>query len=294
MIVYRKSVRVSSQPDSVISENNLDAFSRIRASDPTSLFSTQCQYNASPLQLESFATGTGGAPSHSADSRMVVLSCTTGTGTSGIQSYKYMPYQAGKSHLIAMTGVIGSAVSGAVVDFGYFDAGNGIFLRQNGTSGMQLVRRTSTSGSVVNNAVEQSAWTYDGVVSTTSIDFTKSIIMIIDLQFLGMGRVRVGFDIDGKIDWVHEFLNAGVLSVPYMQTATLPIGMLITATSTDSTKTCYFKCASVMSEGGSNEDFGFLFSTPESTVTASNGARTHLLSIRPKTTYGGITNRTLF
>jgi hypothetical protein len=42
------------------------------------------------------------------------------------------------------------------------------------------------------------------------------------------------------------------------------------------------------------EDFAFAFSTPEATVTASSGARTHLVSVRPKTTFNSITNRETF
>ena len=38
-----------------------------------------------------------------------------------------------------------------------------------------------------------------------------------------MGRVRCGFDVAGVIYYAHEFLNANVLAVPYMQTASLPI-----------------------------------------------------------------------
>ncbi len=63
-----------------------------------------------------------------------------------------------------------------------------------------------------------------------------------------MGRVRVGFDIDGVIYYAHQFLNANNLSVPYMQSATLPIRMVVTSTSSGSTKTSYFKCATVQSE----------------------------------------------
>lgn len=278
---------------------NLDAFSRLRTSNPESLFSVQCQYNAAPLVMEAGNTGTGVAPAHSANTRMVALSATAGSGTSFLQSYQYIPYQPGKSHQILMTAVIGAGVAGAVVDLGYFDANNGIFLRQNGASGLQLVRRTSTSGSVVDNTVAQASWSIDPLTgsgpSGITLDITQSLILVIDLQFLGMGRVRVGFDIGGVIVYVHEFLNANVIAVPYMQTATLPVAMLLTATSTATTKTCNFKCASVNSEGGVADDFPYNFATtPEATVTASSGARTHLLSLRPKTTFNSITNRALF
>lgn len=278
---------------------NLDAFSRLRVSQPENLFNVQCQYNKATIQMESGATGTGVTPAHSADTRMVKLSATSGTGTSFMQSYSYIPYQPGKSQEIAVTFVLDAAVANTTVDVGYFDANNGIFLRQNGTTNYQIIRRTKTSGSVVDtgaNAVAQADWNIDTMLSGTgpsgkTIDLTKAQILIIDLQFLGMGRVRVGFDIDGVIYYVHEFKNANSLSVPYMQTGSLPVQMLLTATTSGATKDAYFKCAAVHSEGGNSNEFGYLFATPEATETAASGSRTHILSIRPKTTFNSIENR---
>ena len=274
---------------------NLDAFSRVRVSNPSIQFDVQCQYDASPLKMEVGATGTGVTPTHDANTRMVTVSATAGSGTSFIQSYEYIPYQPGRSQLIFMTGVIGAAVAGAVVDFGYFDAANGVYFCQNGTSGLQFVRRTSTSGSVVDNAVAQASWNIDPLDGTgpsgITLDVTKAFILVIDGQFLGMGRVRCGFDIDGEIVYAHEFLNANVLTVPYSQTLSLPVQCLITATAIGSTKTASFKCASVTSEGGEFDAGGYTFATPEQTVTAASGARTHILSMRPRTTFNSKTNR---
>jgi hypothetical protein len=281
-------------PTAIFDGANLDAFSRLRASNPSSLFSVQCQYNEAPLVMESGTTGTGVAPVHSINDRMVKLRATSGTGTSYIQSFQYVPYQPGKSHLICITGVLGAGVAGATVDVGYFDADNGIFLRQNGTSGLQIVRRTKTSGSVVEEVVSKVNW---NINPSIQFDESKSFILIIDLQYLGMGRVRCGFDADGEVKYFHEFLNANAMAVPYMQTATLPVQMLLTATATALAKDCYFKCAAVSSEGGLAvfEDFSFSFATPDLSVTAGSGARTHLVSLRPKTTFNSITNReTLF
>lgn len=274
---------------------NLDAFSRLRTSHPTGLFSAQCQYDADPLLFEGGATGTGVAPAHNTDTRMVKLSATTGTGTSFFQSYEHVPYQAGKSQLIFVTGLLDAGLAGAVVDVGLFNADNGIFFRQNGASGLQFVRRTSTSGSVVNNTVSQASWNIDPLDGTgrsgITLDTTKVFILVIDAQYLAMGRVRVGFDLGGEIIYAHEFLNANVLTTPYMQTLTLPVQMLLTATSTGSTKNCYFKCASVSSEGGFADDSGYTFATPEGTVTAGSGTQTHILSLRPLTTFNSKTNR---
>ncbi|MEI6186875.1 MAG: LAGLIDADG family homing endonuclease [Alphaproteobacteria bacterium] len=198
------------------------------------------------------------------------------------------------SQFIALTGVVGTGVAGAVVDYGYGDSLNGIFLRQSGTT-MQVVQRSNTSGAVVETVISQSAWNLDKMDGTgnsgITFDVTKAFILIMDLQFLGMGRVRFGFDINGVVYYFHQIFNANVLAVPYMQQATLPISVTLTTTATIATKTCYFKCATVQSEGGSLQNFGYNFATPEGTVTAGNGARTSLLALRPLTTFNGIPNR---
>lgn len=275
---------------------NIDAFSRLRVSQPVGLFDVQCQYNDQPLVMETGATGTGVAGAHDANTRMVALAKTNGTGTSFLQSYEYIPYQAGKSQLVFITGLLGAAVASELADVGLFDAANGIFLRQNGTTNLQIIRRTSTSGSIVDNAVAQTSWNIDKLdgtgVSGKTLDVTKVFILVIDAQFLGMGRVRIGFDIDGVICWAHQFLNANVLAVPYMQSLTLPVQMLVSGSGAG--KTSYFKCASVSSEGGSENVSAFSFATAEQTVTAGSATATHLLSVRPKTTFNGIANRTRF
>ena len=278
---------------------SLDAFSRLRISNPEALFATQTQYNSDSVQLETGVTGTGIASSYSTSTRMTALAVGAGTGTAFLQGYDYLPYQTGKSQLIATTFVIGTAVAGAVVDVGYFDANNGVIFRQNGTTNLQFVLRTSTGGSVSDaNVVAQSVWNIDKFDGTgpsgITLDITKSQILFIDLQFLAMGRVRIGFDVNGVVYYAHQFLNANNLSVPYMQTATLPIGMFINATTIGSTKTTYFKCATVQSEGGAENLTGNWLSTPSVSATAGNATRVPILAIRPKTTFNGITNRMTF
>ena len=272
---------------------NFDAFSRLRVSDPVGLFSAQCQYDAEPLLFECGSTGSGVTPTHSANDRMLTVSATN-TGTSFVQSYEYTPYQAGKSQLIFITGVLGAAVINTVTEVGSFDSANGLFIRQASDGTISAVRRTSTSGGVVDNVIPQSTWNVDKLDGTgtsgITLDVTKAFILVIDAQFLAMGRVRFGFDIDGQIIICHESLHANVLAVPYMQTLSLPVQMLLTSAG-GSKNTARFKCAAVSSEGGFAEDLGYTFSTPEGTVTAASGARTHILSLRPKTTFNSITNR---
>jgi hypothetical protein len=127
-------------------------------------------------------------------------------------------------------------------------------------------------------------------ISGKTLDLTKVQILVIDFQALYVGRVRVGFDIDGVVCWVHQFLHANVVAYPYFKTANLPIRCGMTCTGTVSA-TMNFVCSTVQTENGESSKEGFHFAQ-DASVTAANGAKTHLLSIQPKTTFNSIANRT--
>jgi len=99
----------------------------------------------------------------------------------------------------------------------------------------------------------------------------------------------MGFDIGGQIIYCHEFNHANVDTYPYIQTANLPLRAWMTCTDTVST-TMDLICCAVASEGGAEDTTGYLFAA-EGTVTAASGARTHILSIQPLTSFNGIANR---
>lgn len=269
-----------------------DAFSRLRVSDPVTLLAVQQQYDNNPLLMEGGASGAGVAPTFNSAIRISSLSAA-GAGTSFLQSYQYSAYQPGKSQLIAVTFVIGAGVAGVTKDNGYFDSSNGVFFRQNGVTNLQMILRSSTSGAPVDTAIAQASWNMDRLDGTGSsgftLDVTKAQIWFCDLQFLGMGRVRTGFDIDGVFVVAHEFRNANVLTVPYMQSASLPVQALLT--SAGNAASMQFKCCTVISEGGYQLTANVAASTPSISITAASGARTHAISVRPKLLFNALTNR---
>lgn len=277
--------------------SNIDAFGHLRVSNPEALVAIQCGYDLEPLLMEGGNTGTGIAPVYDAVTRLARLRVNIGTGVSFFQSYTYWVYQPGRSQQIEMTGLFGTPVANAIVDVGYFDGANGIFYRQNGTNGVQMVVRSSTSGVPVNQAVNQANWNidkFDGLgPSGLVLDTTTVFILALDFQFLGMGRVRIGFDIGGIIYYAHEFLHANIITVPYMQTASLPIAMLITGTAILAQSNAFLKGATVISEGGLLKGLGLSFSTPDVTAIAAT-TRTHFLSIRPKLLFNGLQNRIFY
>ena len=129
-----------------------------------------------------------------------------------------------------------------------------MFFELNGTS-KRFVVRSYTSGSVVDTVVSQSSWNVDKFDGTgpsgITLDTTKTHILYTDIEWLGVGTVRMGFVIDGLLYICHKFNHANNISTVYMTTASLPIRMEITNTGTTaSSSTMKQICSSVMSEGG--------------------------------------------
>jgi len=272
---------------------NLDAFSRLRVSTSVGMFDSTFQYDLQPL-LYYQTVANSGAIAHTPNYSSAKLSTAAVASSSAVlQSKQYHRYIPAKSQLVVMTQVFGTAVANIIRRAGYFDANDGIFLEQNGTSDVAIVQRTSTSGSPSDAArVVQADWNIDPLngngASGITLNLSKASILVIDLQWLGMGRVRVGFDINGVIYYAHQFLNANSLTVPYMKTANLPVRW---EASGNGVSDMYATCAAVVSEGGVEFDRGFLFTRSSGSISAGNGVRTPIVCIRPAATFNSITNR---
>jgi hypothetical protein len=148
--------------------------------------------------------------------------------------------------------------------------------------------------------------------SKLKLDFTKTQILVIQAQWLGVGRVVVGFDVDGVIYPAHIFYNANRLVLPYTQSFNLPVrmearnvggnivsrtgyfdasnGVFLETTSTAEGGTVNFVCCSVQSEGGVAVR-GFAKTTSNGTVTTAVTTRRPILSIRNAATYNSLVNR---
>jgi hypothetical protein len=231
----------------------LDAFGRIRVSQPFTLFDSSHRY-ADNGQFDTATSGTA-STTHSADTSTVSLNVDTGSGDQIIRETKRVfSYQPGKSLLIMNTFVMNAAKTGLRQRVGFFGANNGIFLEQDGTT-VNLVKRSYITGSVVDTKVAQSSWNGDKLNGTgesgLTLDLTKAQIFWIDIEWLGVGSVRCGFIIDGKYYVAHTFHHANSVADVYMTTATLPIRYEITNTAaTASSSTLKQICSTVLSEGG--------------------------------------------
>lgn len=237
-----------------------DAFGRLRTSNIFTLFDSFHRYQDNGKLTEH----TNGAASsrHDASSGTIVMTVDTSAGDAIYrESSRVFAYQPGKSLLILQTFCMAAGKSGLRQRQGYFDAHNGVYVQLDGST-LSFVRRSSVSGTVKETVVSQDDWNHDTLkgdgVSGYTLDITRVQIMFIDIEWLGVGSVRMGFVIDGKFCLCHVFHHANQPStavsdttLPYMTTACLPIrAELENITNTTSVSNYRLICTTVISEGG--------------------------------------------
>ena len=276
----------------------VDAFSRLRVSNPYNQFGAFNEYKINPFNYITATAGTGTA-TLSTTTKLVTLATggTVANARAVIQSRAYMRYVPGRSQFVAQTSVFGTQPkAGCVKRVGYYEDRNGLFLQWDAT-GASFVRRSDVTGSIVDTAFPQTSWNIDKMDGTgpsqITLDLTKGQIFWLDFQYLGMGRVRFGFDIGGILITCHEVNHANLTDVqPYMATANLPLRWEILNTGTAAqAETMTMFCGKCDSEGGF--ELSSVQYSASNGVTAKNTSTTliPLISLRPGPTFNGVTNR---
>lgn len=279
-------------------DGRIDAFGRQRVSEPFTLADYKHVYALHP----EFITEKSGAGSDVAFvSNIAAERLTVGTGATDFvvrQSRMYHPYQPGKSQLILISFKLNGTQANADKRVGYFDDRNGVFLLYDDAGELSFVERRYVTGSPVDFPEAQSAWNVDRCDGTGpsgfDINASATQLMFIDFQWLGVGRVRVGFVHDGKYILAHEFYHSNTLTTVYWSNPALPVraeirntGALAAATDFD------FICSSVQSEGGYSEA-GFDFSAHTAVRAIGNPPNTlPVMAIRLANTFKGDLNRVL-
>ncbi len=279
---------------------DIDAFGRKRVSDPTTLLDNSFEYDLQPLFWDTSLSG-GADITHDSDKHAASMTVSGSTaGTAILQTFAYHPYQKGKSQRTVATFVLGARATGITRRIGYFDASDGIFLEQT-NAGLFMVLRSSTSGAVVNTRVAKADWSqnnFDGNgdnidgANPIDLDEIRRQILDMDIEWLGAGRVRYGFNIDGMTIYAHYINNANAgTPAPYMRTGTLPIRYEIVNDGTGAASELVAMCSVVFSEGGFERERGIPFTANRGVTSASVAARRPVVTIRPKATFNGLTNR---
>jgi hypothetical protein len=285
---------------------NQDAFDRLRVCNPVTLFEINHSIGKLPFLVDEIVSGVGATSNAIMDNSYIQMAISAGsTGQVIRQTYEYVPYQSGKSKLMIFSGVIEThgGLPNVISRIGCFDSsvektvvhgtGNGVFFELNGTDLYAVIRLNNVDG----ERVIRTSWNYDkfdglgpsGFALTTA-DFANARIFAIDMEWLGVGRVRFGFFINGQFHLGHSFDHSGIggssgITAPYTKTAKLPVRFEISCSSTSGLTGPEMRmiCGSIISEGG-YDPTGMSFSYGRSTgVSWGNNQRfiaRHIISIK--------------
>ena len=235
-----------------------DAFGRLRVSNPFTLFDSQHRYQINDKW--NYVTSGGAATVYDTNGSLVNLNTNLSSGSQIVgETKRVMPYQPGKSLLIYSTFTMTNVQANQRQRVGYFGAQNGIYFEMDGTTA-NFVLRSYISGSISETRKAKGTWNVDNLDGTgpsgiNLSNFSNSLILFIDIEWLGVGDVRVGFVLNGTYVHCHTFKHTPTggspISGTYMTTACLPLRYELTNTGTVTASGNLKQiCNSVISEGG--------------------------------------------
>jgi hypothetical protein len=270
-------------------EQTLDAFGKQRVTTPSTLLDvrfpstgTTPQTTQNQLVVNTYVTA-GGAWAVNAPVNGTLLLTATGAAPGVVlsQSRNFVVYQPGKSFLMLFSGVFKPTNNTYNSAVGLFDTDvvtplpgyvkNGVYLSF--AAGVPSVNITATG---ITTSYPQSAWNIDKMDglgrSKLNLNFTNCQLFVIDLEWLGVGRVRFGFYAFGRIQYCHQVTNINALTGPYTPTMDLPISYMLWSAAPTLGATLTQICSTVISEGGYT-----LVGRPFGANTGSNQATQEIL-----------------
>ncbi len=207
------------------------------------------------------STANGGSATWNINTNWVDMAVGSTQGSKVIrQTRNVMRYLPGRSSQLTYAVRLQTPVTGIRRRLGLFDEQNGFYFEDAGVIGedglpeYNVVVRTSTSGSLVENRVPRSQWNGDRLdglgPSGITADATKAQMITFDYEWYGAGQIVVGFVINGYTYTVHTFNHANITTVPWSSTPFLPIRLEIeNLTGVAGTHYLYQGSNSLISEG---------------------------------------------
>jgi hypothetical protein len=207
------------------------------------------------------STANGGSATWNINTNWVDMAVGSTLGSKVIrQTRNVMRYLPGRSSQLTYAVRLESPVTGIRRRLGLFDEANGFYFEDAGVLGADglpeynVVVRSSTSGSLVENRVPRSQWNGDRLdglgPSGITADATKAQMITFDYEWYGAGQIVVGFVINGYTYIVHTFNHGNVTTVPWSSTPFLPIRLEIeNLTGVSGTHYLYQGSNSLISEG---------------------------------------------
>lgn len=269
-----------------------DAFGWLRVSSTNLRGFGNFEYGLNARLMESSVSGTGAVTNLVNESAVSLSTGGTASGAKAIaQSRTFYRYIPGRSQLIRCTGSLAALTTNVRQRVGYFSGRDGLFLEADGVD-LYFVRRSYTSGAAVDVRIPRSQWydPFDGSgPSGISLDFTTTFLMWLDMEWLGVGRYRIGFASPetGELLVAYQAAGTNVLTVPYIRSASLPVRYEIENTGpAAATRVLKWICFSVDSEGGEDPNLSIQGSIDSGTTATAlaNGTFRPIIAMRAKTT----------
>jgi hypothetical protein len=269
-----------------------DAFGRTKVSLPTSLLDSIIEHDMNNTFVDYLTNGTG-AVAFDNTNKLVNMNVTTADDYAVIETIANGKYQPGKA-LEFVASTLLATETGIIKRCGYCTVrGIGITATNQIVNGVYLENKEGViswnivKNSIVTESVTQANWNVDILdgsgASYFNLDMASVQLPYIDLQFLAVGTVRVGFNINGKDIIVHEFYHANNnFTSTYMQTANLPVHYSITSTiGAGSMKAIGYSVAS----GGGFDALGKMSFVDVEDIAIGSGDEELLVGIRLKEEY---------
>ena len=238
----------------------LDGFGKLRVTAPKTLFDAKQLTGKLPQFFDEVVSGSGASSVWQRGDSLTLMSTTSANDYVIRQTSTHFNYQPGKSMLAYFTGVFEPELN-IVKRIGLFQGlssapylpSDGIFIEtKDGPNGYIAFRVLKTEGTPYALSATQLEWNLDKLdgsgPSGITADFSSTLLMVLDYEWLGVGRIRCGFNIGGQTIYAHQFNHPG-LTAPYMTSGNQPVRYEIRQTGPGS-GTLKHICSSVMSEGG--------------------------------------------
>jgi len=247
--IYNNKIAYSDSP-------NLDAFGRLRTSSVTSLLEYKHVSDKLPLVINEVTAGTATSIFDPLNAQVVMS--TSATNDYVIRQGKSRGiYQPGKSQIVESSFSNFQLETNVIKRVGYFTSSttapynsilDGFVLESNGQTNT-ISFQIWQSGSTTYSASTTSWLTTD--YNVTNIDWSKSQLMFIDYQWLGVGRTRFGLVIDGEVKIFTTYTAANTINHVYMKSANQPIRYEIRQVGSGS-GTLNMICSQISMEGSLN------------------------------------------
>lgn len=208
---------------------NLDAFGRLRVSQLTTMLEVKHMFDKLPLLIDEVINGTGSTSNLIFSASCVNMRVTNNNDYVIRQTKNRGIYQPGKSEIVEFTFSDFNIESNVIKRVGYYSSStastfdsqyDGFFLESNGITNQITFNLYQSGVKVLESPL--SAWT-STEFNPTSIDWTKTQLMMVDFQWLGVGRLRFSMIFNGIPYTFVTNSGTNILDEVYMKSPNQPL-----------------------------------------------------------------------